>query len=105
MGNDNISLNECTTSSWGLIELNNSWATHRGFGGSLANNVPSLRPLSFLSSGSESESDESMGSSGLTGVVLLLLFELGVVDCCFDDGALGRLFLGGASGCGAGVGC
>lgn len=38
-----------------------------GFGGSLASSVPSFRARSFGSSGSESESELSIGSSGLIG--------------------------------------
>lgn len=98
-----------------------------GLGGSLASSVPSFRARSFGSSGSESESELSIGSSGLIGcpwwwlLLLLLLFPLEAAtpmmglpllllpprpspppDCC-DDGTCCccccRLFRGGASGC------
>lgn len=54
--------------------------TYSGFGGSLASSVPSFRARSFGSSGSESESELSIGSSGLTGCawwwLLLLLLPM-----------------------------
>lgn len=45
--------------------MNGVACTYSGFGGSLASNVPSLRPRSFVSSGSLSVSELSIGSSGL----------------------------------------
>lgn len=82
----------------GLGEKGKS-STYSGFGGSLASSVPSFLVLSLGSSGSLSESDESMGSSGLTGWMLLLL--LGVVSLDATAGVAGwRLLRGGASGCG-----
>lgn len=74
--------------------------THSGFGGSLASKVPSFLVRSLGSSGSLSESDVSIGSSGLTGWLLLLLL-LGVV-CLATAAAVAdceRLLRGGASGC------
>ena len=75
--------------------------TYSGFGGSLASKVPSFLVRSFASSGSLSESDVSIGSSGFTGWLLLLLL-LGVV-CLTPAEAVAdceRLLRGGASGCG-----
>lgn len=77
-------------------------ATHSGFGGSLANNVPSFRVRSFpISSGSLSVSLSSIGSNGLIG---WWLFDDDLLD---GSGAAGfpvafgiwRLLRGGASGC------
>lgn len=93
--------------------------TYSGFGGSLANSVPSFRPRSLISSGSESVSELSIGSNGFIGKWLFeFVAELPTVDDGlppdadatddgltiadddddeFDDACRLR---GGASGCG-----
>lgn len=76
--------------------LANASATYSGFGGSLASNVPSLRPRSFVSSGSLSESELSIGSNGLTTWWLAL--DGGGAAALFEGGICWRLFRGGASG-------
>lgn len=48
-------------------ERTNVKSTYSGLGGSLASNVPSFLVLSFVSSGSLSVSESSIGSNGLTG--------------------------------------
>lgn len=88
-----------------LVKLNerkNGTETHSGFGGSLANKVPSFRVRSFpISSGSLSVSLSSIGSNGLIG---WWLFDDDLLE---GSGAAGfpvafgtwRLLRGGASGC------
>lgn len=62
-----INKRESDESSWEFSVVSAIRSTHSGFGGSLASKVPSFLVRSLGSSGSLSESDVSIGSSGLIG--------------------------------------